>query len=157
MPRVPWRVGLSKKFKKNQKFLKIPKKPKTFPKVCKHVLTMFWGNFFPQTFAQCSMEGRVFENFQKMEKIQSFKSVHTCFEHALGRCFWKFFAQCSMQCISDFLDLKIGVQFSETILNRLSFCIHATVKIRNPISGFLDSKLWVQTTQIKNVSSVFRT
>ena len=56
-----------------------------------------------------------------------------------------------------FPDLKIGVQFSETILNRLSFCIHATVNIRNPISDFLDSKLWYQIPQIKYVSSVFRT
>ena len=55
-----------------------------------------------------------------------------------------------------FPDLKIGVQFSETILNRLSFCIHATVNIHNPISDFLDSKLCVQIPQIKNMSSVFR-
>ena len=93
------------------------------------------------------------------------KSVQTCFEQALGRCVWKMFAQCSMQCISDFLDLKndfsfpdlkIRVQFSETVLNRHSFCIHATVNIRNPISDFLDLKLWVQIPQIKNMSSDFR-
>ena len=77
--------GLRKNLKKNQKILKIPKKPKTFPKVCKHVLNMFWGNFFPQTFAQCSMEGRVFKKFQKSKKAQ--KSFAKVFNHVLNM-FW---------------------------------------------------------------------
>ena len=34
------------KFLKNQKILKIQKCPKSFPKVSKPVLNMFWGNFF---------------------------------------------------------------------------------------------------------------
>ena len=62
-----------------------------------------------------------------------------------------------MQGFSDFLDLKIWVQFSETILNRHSFCIHATVNIRNPISDFLDLRLWVQIPELKNMCSVFWT
>ena len=108
------------KFQKNQKILKIPEKPKTFPKVCKRVLNMFWGNLTQQFFARCSMEGRAFENFRKNQKnfkIQKMplivsKSVHTCFENALGRFIRIFFAQCSMQAFSDFLDLKLWVQFS---------------------------------------------
>ena len=123
---------------------------------------VFWGyyrekNFFPLIHGGSSL-GNFSKKFQNSMKAQN--CVQKCpnvFWTSLGRCFWKFFAQCSMQCISDFLDLKIGVQFSETILNRLSFCIHATVNIRNPISDFLDSKLWVQIPQIKYVSSVFRT
>ena len=124
---------------------------------------VFWGyyrekNFFPLIHGGSSL-GNFSKKFQNSMKAQN--RVQKCpnvFWTSLGRCFWKFFAQCSMQCISDFLDLKIGVQFSETILNRLSFCIHATtVKIRNPISDFLDSKLRVQIPQIKNMSSVFRT
>ena len=75
----------------------------------------FWKSFF----AQCSMEGRAFENFQKNQKnfkIQKMplivsKIVHTCFEHALGRFFRIFFTECSMQGFSDFLDLKMWVQF----------------------------------------------
>ena len=58
---------------------------------------------------------------------------------------------------SVFRTWKTWVQFYDTILNRLYFCIHATVNICNPISDFLDSKLWVQFPQIKYVSSVFRT
>ena len=50
------------------------------------------------------MAGRAFEIFQKnqkkfkipkMPKIDP-KSVQTCFEQALGRCFCNFFAQCSL-------------------------------------------------------------
>ena len=62
-----------------------------------------------------------------------------------------------MQGFSDFLDLKIRVQFSETILNRHSFCIHATVNIRNPFPDFLDLKLWVQFPELKTMCSVFWT
>ncbi len=93
LPSVPWRVESSKFFKKIKKFSKILKCPKSFPKVSKRVLNMFSGVFFEnKTFAQCSMEGRVFENFQKnqktfknskMPKIVP-KSVQTCFEHVLG-------------------------------------------------------------------------
>ncbi len=78
-----------RKFSKKSKTSKIQKSPKSFPKVSKRVLNMFSGVFFrKQNFAQCSMEGRVFENFQNNQKI--FKSpkmpkivpkiVQTCFE-----------------------------------------------------------------------------
>ena len=135
---------------KNQKILKIQKCPKSFPKVSKHVLNMFWGKLFEkflpsfpwnvesskifkkyifkfpkmpksvpksiQTcfrvifskkfYAQCSMEGGVFENFQKNQKIFKIpkmpkivpKSMQTCFEHVLGQTFRKIFAQFSMEC-----------------------------------------------------------
>ena len=46
-------------------FSKFQKCPKVFPKVSKRVLNMFRGKFFEKFYAQCSMEGRVFENFQK--------------------------------------------------------------------------------------------
>ena len=115
LPRVPWRVGPSKVFKKIKKIQKSKKAQNRFQK-CPHV---FW----------------------------------TCF----GRCFWKFFAQCSMQCISDFLDWKIWAQFYDTTLNRHSFCIQAAVNIRNSTSDVLDLKLWVQIPELKNMSSVFRT
>ena len=80
-------------FQKYQKFFKIPKKPKSFPKVSKRVLNMFWGDFSEKSFfAQCSLEGRVVENFQKNQKLFKIakmpkivpKSVQTCFEHVLG-------------------------------------------------------------------------
>ena len=75
-------------------FSKFQKCPKVFPKVSKRVLDMFWGKFFEKFYAQCSMEGRVFENFQKKNvfKIPKMpksvpKSIQTCFGHVLGKIF----------------------------------------------------------------------
>ena len=54
-------------FKNFQKtfFSKFQKCPKSFPKVSKRVLNVFWGKFFDDFFAQCSAESRIFQNFQK--------------------------------------------------------------------------------------------
>ena len=62
---------ISKKIKKISKFQKCPK---SFPKESKRVLNVFWGNFFEKFFAQFSMEGRVFESFQK-KKFQNSKNA----------------------------------------------------------------------------------
>ena len=67
MPGVPWRVEFSNIFKNF--FSKFQKCTKTFPKVSKRVLNVFWGKFIEKFYAQCSMEGRVFENFLKNQKI----------------------------------------------------------------------------------------
>ena len=75
MPSVPWRVEFSKIFKKI--FSKFQKCPKVFPKVSKRVLNMFWGKFFEKFYAQCCMEGRVFENFQK-KYFQNSKIAQKC-------------------------------------------------------------------------------
>ena len=99
LPSLPWRVESSKIFKKIKKFSKFQKCIKLFPKVSKRVLNMFWGNFSKIFFAQSSMEGRVFENFQKNQKIFKNpkmlkivpKSFQTCFEHVLGQFFRKVF------------------------------------------------------------------
>ena len=94
---------LSKKSKKNSKFQKCPK---SFPKASKRVLNVFWGEFFEKFFAQCSMDGRVFKNFQKNQKNFKIpempkivpKSIQTWFEQDLGQVFRKIFAQFSMEC-----------------------------------------------------------
>ena len=72
--------------------------PKSVPK---SIQTCFSVIFSKKIYAQCSMEGRVFENFQifffkipKMPKIVP-KSIQTCFERVLGQTFRKFFAQFS--------------------------------------------------------------
>ena len=101
MPSVPWRVKFSKNFKIF--FLKFQKCPKVFPKVSKRVLNVFWGKFFENFFAQCSVEGEVFEKFQNFFKIPKMpksvpKSIQTCFEHVLWKIFRKIFAQFSMEC-----------------------------------------------------------
>ena len=73
-------------------FSKFQNCPKSFPKNSKPVLNVFWGKFFEIFYAQCSMEGRVFENFRKKPKIFNVprkpkivtKSIQTCFERVLG-------------------------------------------------------------------------
>ena len=92
-------------FENFQKFFfsKIQKCPKSFPKVSKSVLNLFWVKFSENFFAQCSVEGRVFENIQK--KIFKFpkmpksvpKSIQTCFERVLWQTFRKISAQFSME------------------------------------------------------------
>ena len=71
--------------------------PKSVPK---RIQTCFRVIFSKKFNAQCSMEGRVFENFQKKNQ-KSFKipkmpkivpeSIQTCFERVLGQIFRKFF------------------------------------------------------------------
>ena len=87
-------------------FSKFQKGPKVFSKVSKRVLNMFWGKIFEKIYAQCSMEGRVFENFPKNQKNSQNskmpksvpKTIQTCFERVLGQTFRKIFAQFSMEC-----------------------------------------------------------
>ena len=84
--------------KKSIKKVKIPNRSKIVPK---SVQKCFGVIFSKKFFAQCSMEGRVFENFQifffkipKMPKIVT-KSIQTCFERVLGQTFGKILAQFS--------------------------------------------------------------
>ena len=94
MPGVPWRVEFLKIFKIF--FFKIPKRPKSVPKT---IQTCFRVIFSKKFYARCSMEGRVFENFQKNQKSFKFpkmpkivpKSIQTCFERVLGQIFSKNF------------------------------------------------------------------
>ena len=64
MPSVPWRVESSKIFKKNQKSFKIPKMPKIVPESIQTCFERVLGPIFRKFFAQCSVEGQVFEKFQ---------------------------------------------------------------------------------------------
>ena len=70
--------------------------------VAKSIQTCFehvLGQTFRKTFAQFSIEGRVFENFQKNQKICKIpkmpkivpKSIQTCFELVFSQIFRKFF------------------------------------------------------------------
>ena len=69
LPSFRWNVESSKIFKNF--FFKIPKMPKSVPK---RIQTCFRLIFSKKFNAQCSMEGRVFENFQKKsEKFQNSK------------------------------------------------------------------------------------
>ena len=70
MPGVPWRVEFSKIFKIF--FFKIPKTHKIDPKRIQTCFDCNLGQFFRKIFAQFSMEVRVFENYQKNQKISKF-------------------------------------------------------------------------------------
>ena len=55
-------------FQKNQKKFKIPKKPKIVPKSIQTCFERVLGRIFRKSFAQFSMECRVFEIFRKKSK-----------------------------------------------------------------------------------------
>ena len=92
-------------FLKNQKILKIQKCPKSFPKVSKHVLNMFWANF-SKNFCLVFHGGSSLRKFSKKIK-KNFKilktpklvpkSIQTCFDCVLGQFFRKIFAQFSKE------------------------------------------------------------
>ena len=96
LPSVPWRVEFSKIFKKRN--FKFPKMPKSVPKSIQTCFERVLGQTFRKISAQFSMEGRVFENFQKNQKSFKLpkmpkivpKSIQTCFERVLGQTFQKF-------------------------------------------------------------------
>ena len=77
LPSFPWRVESSKIFKKIPKIFKVPKKPKIVTKSIQASSERVLGQFFRKTFAQCSMDGRVFENFQK-KYFQNSKNAQNC-------------------------------------------------------------------------------
>ena len=78
-----------KKSKKFQNSKNARNRPQKFPNV---FWTCFGVIFSKKFFAQCSMEGRVIENFQTNQKIFKIpkmpkivpKIVQTCFEDVLG-------------------------------------------------------------------------
>ena len=104
LPSVPWRVEFSKMFKifffQNSK--NAQNRSQKYPYVFR---TCFGSNFSKHFCAQCSVGGRVFENFQKNQKSFKFpkmpkivrKSFQTCFERVLGQTFRKIFVQFSME------------------------------------------------------------
>ena len=92
---------LRKISKKNPKNFKIPKMPKIVPKSIQTSFERVLGQTFRKIFAQFSMEGRVFENFQKNQKLFKFpktfkiskmpkivpKKIQTYFERLLRQIF----------------------------------------------------------------------
>ena len=100
MPSVPWRVEFSKIFKEIKKFSKFQKCPKSFPKVCKHVLDMFWGKLFEKvlpSFPWSVESSKIFKkNIFKIPKMPKSvpKCIQTCFRVIFSK---KIYAQCSME------------------------------------------------------------
>ena len=96
--------SLRKFSKKIKKFSKFQKCPKSFPKVSKRVLNLFWVKFFENFFCPVFRGGSSFRKFSKKNifKIPKMpksvpKSIQTCFEHVLGQTFRKILAQFSME------------------------------------------------------------
>ena len=86
LPSFPWRVEFSKIFKKTKKKFKLLKTPKIVPKSIQTCFDCVLGQFFRKIFAQFSMEGRVFENFQKnQKKIAKFQKCPKSFPKASKR------------------------------------------------------------------------
>ena len=87
-------------------FSKFQKGPKSFPKISKRVLNLFWVKFFEKNFCPVFRGGSSFRKFsrKKIFKIPKMpksvpKSLQTCFEHVLGQTFRKSSAQFSMECL----------------------------------------------------------
>ena len=104
-------------FQKNQKKnIKIPKTPKIVPKSIQTCYERVLGQLFRKIFfAQCSVEGRVFENFQKkmFSKFQKCPKVFPKVSKRVLNMFWgkffeKFYAQCSKEgrVFENFLQIK---------------------------------------------------
>ena len=129
-------------FKKIKKFSKFQKRPKSFPK-CPNVSWTSVGVILSKNyFAQCCMEGRVFEMFlKKYKKFQNSKNAQNrtqtfqkCFEHVLGYFLGKIlFAQCSMEG-------RVFEMFSE---NQKKFKIPKTTKIAPRLSKSALNMFWV--------------
>ena len=129
-------------FLTNQKILKIQKCPKSFPKVSKHYLKMFWGklfeNFLP-SFPWNVESLKIFKEkfFQNSKMTKSIpKSIQTCFEHVLGKIFRKFYAQCSME----------GRVFENFLTNqkilKIQKCPKSFPKVSKPVLNMFWGKLF---------------
>ena len=96
MPSVPWRVESSKIFKKIKKVSNFLKCPKSFPKVSKRVLNVFWGKLFEKflpSFPWKVESSKIFKKIKK--KLQNSKKCPKSFPKAsklVLNLFWvKFF------------------------------------------------------------------
>ena len=106
LPSVPWRFESSKIFLKIKKFSKFQKCPKSFPKVSKRVLNMFWGKFSENFLPSVPWRVESSKLFKKIEKFSKFQKGPKTFPKVSKRVlnmFWGeffeklFFAQCSME------------------------------------------------------------
>ena len=124
--------------KKN--IFKIPKLPKSVPKSIQTCFRVIFSNKF---YAQCSMEGRVFENFQKklFSKFQKCPKVFPKVSKRVLNMFWgkifeKFYAQCSME----------GRVFENFLKNqkilKIQKCPKSFPKVSKPVLNMFWGKLF---------------
>ena len=139
MPSVPWRVESSKIFLKIKKILKIPKMPKSVPK---SIQTCFSVIFLKKNYAQCSMEGRVFENFQKyiFSKFQKGPKLFPKVSKRLLNLFWvnffeSFFAQCSVEG-------RVFENFQKNIFSKFQKCPKVFSKVSKRVLNMFWGKFF---------------
>ena len=111
---VPWRLETSKIFEKNLKNVKFPK---MFKIVRKSVQKCFGVIFSKKFYSECSMEGRVFENFKKYiySKIQKGRKLFPKVSKRVLNMFWgKFFGK--------FLPIFRGVSSLPKFSKKLKKC-----------------------------------
>ena len=85
--------NFSKKIKKISKFQKCPK---SFPKVSKLVLNVFWGNFFEKLLPSVPWKVESAKNFKKIKKVSKFQKCPKSFPKVSKRVlnkFWGWFFQ----------------------------------------------------------------
>ena len=156
----------SKVFEKINDISKLQKCPKSLPKLSNLIWTCFVAIFSIKVLPRVPWRVGFFESFQNNQKIFKipkltkvvFKSVQTCFEHALRRFFRVFFAECSMQGFSNFLDLKIWGQFSglkkfEFSFPDLKFEVDTLKKLKEKIKKV--SKFWNCPKTFPSVQTCF--
>ncbi len=106
LPSVPWMVESSKCFQKIKNFSKFHNCTKSFPKVSKRVLNMFWGNFSEKFFCPVFHGVSSLRNVFKKWKIFQTSIIAQNRSQKCANVFWtsvgltfsnNFFAQCSME------------------------------------------------------------
>ena len=134
MPGVPWRVEFSKIF--NFFFFQNSKNAQNHSQnVSKRVLNLFGVKFFQFFFAQCSVEGRVSENFQKknFSKFQKGPKIFSKVSKRVLNMFWgkifeKIYAQCSMEG-------RVFENFQKHISSKLQKCPKVFPKVSKRVLG----------------------
>ena len=105
-PSAPWRLETSKIFKKIKKISIFQKGPKSFPKVSKRVLNVFWGNFFEKilpSFPWRVESSKILKKNKEFSKFQKSRNSLPKVSKRVLNLFWgKFFqkknlSQCSME------------------------------------------------------------
>ena len=161
LPSFPWSVESSKRFKKLKKFSKFqPKTHKTVPKRIQKCFEQVLGQIFRKIFAQFSMGGRVFENFQKKHRIFKVpkkpkivtKSVQTCFQLVLGpKKLLSFHGGSSLRKFS-----KNSKNFQNSNQKRTKSFPKASKRVLNVIWGEFFEKIFAQCSMDGRVFKYFQ-
>ena len=130
LPSVPWRVEFSKIFKKN--IFKIPKMPKSDPK---SIQTCFRVILSKKFYAQCSMEGRVFENFLKNQKTLKIQKCPKSFPKVSKPVLNMFWGKLFEKFLPSFHGMSSLRKFSKKIFSKFQNCPKVFPKVSKRVLG----------------------